>query len=138
MSLHLEPALNRSFVELADLLNKAYTGYFVPISFTPAALVRAVRVHGIDLGTSRVVCHKDVAVGVALLAHRGWTTRLAAMGIVPESRFTGIGQWLLDEILAEGPQRRDRVFTLEVIEDNRPARRLYEKVGFKVQRRLLG
>src|SRR4051794_27022782 len=101
MSLHLEPAMNCSFVALADLLNMAYAGYFVPVSFSPAALARTVRVHGIDLGTSRVAYHKDVAVGVALLAHRGWTTRLAAMGIVPESRTTGVGRWLLDEILAE-------------------------------------
>jgi ribosomal protein S18 acetylase RimI-like enzyme len=106
--------------------------------FTPATLARAVRVHGTDLHTSQVVYQSGVAAGIALLAHRGWTTRLAAMGIVPEFRHTGIGQWLLDKILAAGRQRGDRVWTLEVIEDNTPALRLYEKVGFTACRRLLG
>jgi ribosomal protein S18 acetylase RimI-like enzyme len=138
MSLRLEPAWNRSFAELADLLNKAYTGYFVPLSFTPAGLAKTLRVHGIDLNTSQVVYQDDVPRGVALLAHRGWTTRLAAMGIVPELRHAGIGQWLLEKILATGRQRGDRRFTLEVIEDNASAIRVYEKAGFTALRRLVG
>jgi ribosomal protein S18 acetylase RimI-like enzyme len=129
VGLHLEPAWKCPLPELADLLNRAYGGYFVPLSFTPSTLARTLRVHGIDLYTSQVVYLNDVAVGTALLAHRGWTTRLAAMGIVPESRHTGIGQWLLDKILAAGRQRGDRVFTLEVIEDSTTALRLYEKSG---------
>jgi ribosomal protein S18 acetylase RimI-like enzyme len=138
MSLHLEPAWKCSFPELVQVLNQAYSGYFVPIQFSPAGLAKVVRVHGIDLDTSQVVYRNGVAVGVALLAHRGWTTRLAAMGIGPEARHTGIGQWLLDKVLTAGRQRGDRVFTLEVIEANKPAIRLYEKAGFTVHRRLLG
>jgi ribosomal protein S18 acetylase RimI-like enzyme len=110
----------------------------VPIAFTPAVLARGVRVHGLDLGTSRVVYRDDVPIGIALLAHRGWTTRLAAMGIAAASRHAGTGQWLLERILAEGRQRGDRRFVLEVITDNRPAFRVYEKAGFAIQRRLLG
>jgi ribosomal protein S18 acetylase RimI-like enzyme len=138
MSLHLEPAWKYPFADLAELLNRAYSGYFVPISFTPAALARTVRVHGIDLHTSQVVFHDDVAAGVALLAHRGWTTRLAAMGVVPEFRYRGIGKWLLDSLLDAGRCRGDRAFTLEVIESNAPALRLYRKAGFTARRRLLG
>src|SRR5262245_30936015 len=102
MGLHLEPAWTSPLPELADLFNRAYAGYFVPISLTPPALARMVRVHGVDLDTSRVVYRDGVAVGVALLAHRGWTTRLAATGVAPESRGRGVGRWLLGEVLAAG------------------------------------
>jgi ribosomal protein S18 acetylase RimI-like enzyme len=123
---------------LTELLNQAYAGYLVPIRFTPVAVSRTLGIHGIDLDSSRVACCGSAAIGIGLLSHRGWTTRLAAMGIVPEFRHAGVGRWLLDRLLAEGRQHGDRRITLEVIEDNTPAVRLYESAGFTARRRLLG
>ena len=40
-----------------------------------------VRKDGIDLAISRVLFTDDEPVGIALIARRGWTSRLAAMGI---------------------------------------------------------
>ena len=138
MNLQLEPALKYSMIELSDLFNNSYAGYVVPVSFTPSILAKGFRLHGIDLGTSQIVVEDGKGVGIALLAHRGWTTRLAAMAIVPEFRHKGIGRWLMETILQQGHQRGDRVWTLEVIEENKSALQLYQRAGFKAHRRLIG
>lgn len=84
------------------------------------------------------MCQNDVPVGMGLLAHRGWTTRLAAMGIRPEDRHTGVGKWLLEQLIAGCKDRGGRFLTLEVITANVPALSLYQELGFVARRRLLG
>jgi GNAT superfamily N-acetyltransferase len=138
MTVRLEPAWSCSVPQLAEVLTRAYSGYFVPIRFTASGLATTVRVHSIDLDTSQVVYQDDVAIGAVLLAHRGCTTRVAAMGIVPEFRHAGVGQRVLGQILNARRQRGDRRFTLEVIEANAPAIRVYEKAGFRFHRYLVG
>jgi ribosomal protein S18 acetylase RimI-like enzyme len=92
----------------------------------------------VDLELSRVILHAARPVGVALLARRGWTSRLAAMSILPDARGRGIGAVCVRQLLDEAKTRGDQSMTLEVIEQNEPAVRLYEKCGFAKMRRLLG
>jgi hypothetical protein len=75
---------------------------------------------------------------VALIARRGWTSRLAAMAVVPEARRSGAGRAVMEQLLAEARARGDRAMVLEVIEQNMPAVRLYEATGFAKVRRLVG
>ncbi len=97
-----------------------------------------VRKDSIDLTASRVLFVDDKPQGVALIARRGWTSRLAAMGIALESRNKGAGSWLMEKLIREARERGDHEMTLEVIEQNEPAVHLYEKFRFQVMRRLIG
>jgi hypothetical protein len=80
----------------------------------------------------------DKNAGIALIARRGWTSRLAAMGIAKEARGLGAGSWLMKELINEACARGDHEMVLEVIEQNQPAVRLYENYGFEIVRRLVG
>jgi ribosomal protein S18 acetylase RimI-like enzyme len=122
----------------AAVLTRGFSDYFGPIPFTRAALLQAGRVDSVDLGVSRVMLREGSAVGVALIARRGWTSRLAGMALVPEARRQGAGAILVEQLLREARARADRAMVLEVIAQNAPAVKLYDRTGFRRRRRLLG
>lgn len=97
-----------------------------------------VRQESVDLNLSRVMLQEYEPVGVALIARRGWTSRLAAMSIIPQARSKGIGAQCVHQLLEDARTRGDKAMNLEVIEQNAPAVRLYEKCGFQKVRRLIG
>lgn len=138
MSISFRPALAYNYTELADCMNRGFTGYFVPMQFGPELLARMVRLDGGDLDLSQVMVLDDQPIGIALVARRGWTSRLAAMGIAPEGRGQGIGRQAMEYLISEARKRNDRAFVLEVIEQNTSAVRLYQRVGFQTVRRLVG
>ncbi len=122
----------------ADLAGRGFADYLVPISITAAGLLAMVRQDSVDPGASRVVLDDGRPVGVALIARRGWTSRLAAMSVLPEARGRGVGDACVRQLLAEAAARGERAMTLEVIEGNERAVRLYERRGFRTVRRLVG
>lgn len=138
MNFNTLPASHYSMTDLATYLNEGFEDYFVPIQFTPAAFLNMLRKDSMDLTCSRVLLAEGQPYGIALIARRGWTSRLAAMGISKKMRGNGAGSWLMDELIKEACQREDREMVLEVIEQNEPAVRLYEKYGFQRVRRLVG
>jgi ribosomal protein S18 acetylase RimI-like enzyme len=118
--------------ELAELFTAGYEGYFVPLRVDEAMLDFMVAAWDIDLARSRVARRDEEPVGVALLALRDDDAWIGGLGVVPAARRTGLGRRLMEAVLAEapGPVR------LEVIEQNDPAIRLYEKLGFERTRLL--
>jgi len=122
----------------AEVLSRAFEDYFVRIPFTAGALLNAARIDSVDLSSSRMFVRDGVAAGGALIARRGWTTRLAGMAIVPKARRTGIGRAAVLHLLAEAEARDDRTMVLEVIEQNTAAVELYRACGFQTIRRLIG
>jgi ribosomal protein S18 acetylase RimI-like enzyme len=97
-----------------------------------------VRKDGIDLTISRVLLKDGKPSGIALLARRGWTSRLAAMGIASDARGMGAGSWFMEQLIDEACERNEREMLLEVIEQNEAAFHLYKKCGFQIVRRLIG
>ncbi len=132
------PASNYPLSDLVKFLNRGFEGYFVPIHFEAVAFLNMLRKDGIDLTTSRVLITDDQPVGIALIARRGWASRLAAMGIAKETRGKGAGSWFMERLIEEACQRGEREMCLEVIEQNEPAVKLYQKSGFQIVRRLIG
>ncbi|HEX9331611.1 MAG TPA: N-acetyltransferase [Anaerolineales bacterium] len=132
------PASDYPLPDLINFLNRGFEDYFVPIQFNMAAFLNMLRKDGIDLTISRVLSMDDQPSGIALIARRGWTSRLAAMGIAKETRGKGAGSWFMDELINEAHQRGDHEMVLEVIEQNEPAVKLYQKSGFQSVRRLIG
>ncbi len=136
--LESRPALDFDLHFLADLFNRAFEGYFVPVAESPEDLAARLRFDSIDLALSRVAFLDDQAVGVVCVSVRGWGSRIAGMGVVPEARRRGAGRLLMDEAIARTRAVGLRHMVLEVIEQNTPAVELYRDLGFQFLRRLVG
>jgi ribosomal protein S18 acetylase RimI-like enzyme len=111
-----------SLDELAALFTRGYEGYFLPVTVDEAALRFMVDAWDIDLSRSRVVAGAGVC-NLGVRGERGW---IGGLGVVPESRRSGVGRALMEAVLEVAPP----TVTLEVIEQNEPAIRLYESLGF--------
>ncbi|HEX9388240.1 MAG TPA: GNAT family N-acetyltransferase [Anaerolineales bacterium] len=138
MDFDIASASNHPLPDLVKLLNRGFEGYFVPIQIEIVNFLNMIRKDGIDLTASRVLITDDQPVGIALLARRGWTSRIAAMGIAKEKRGMGAGSWFMKKLIEDARQRGEHEMSLEVIEQNEPAVKLYQKSGFQRVRRLIG
>jgi ribosomal protein S18 acetylase RimI-like enzyme len=138
MNLILQSVAEHGLEAAAALATRSFSGYFVPINITLTGLLAMVRQDSVDPALSRVLIVDGQPAGIAFIARRGWTSRLAAMAIVPEARTRGVGREAMRLLLAEAKVRGDRAMTLEVIAQNAPAIRLYESCGFRIDRRLVG
>ncbi|HSL45783.1 MAG TPA: N-acetyltransferase [Anaerolineales bacterium] len=138
MNFNTMPASEYSLPDLVKLLNQGFEDYFVPIQFNTTIFLNMLRKDGMDLTTSRVLIGDEQPRGIALIARRGWVSRVAAMGIAKEARGKGAGSWFMQELIQEACQRGEREMVLEVIAQNEPAVKLYQKAGFQTVRRLVG
>ncbi len=136
--LQSQPILDLTSGEVTQAVNAGFEGYLVPLRFTPDTLERRMRAEHLDAEASRVFTLGGQVAGAALVARRGRTSRLAAMGVSSPFRGQGVGRLMLDEVLTAARARGDRAMLLEAIETNAPAVRLYTSAGFTVTRRLVG
>lgn len=132
------PVAELTSAEVADAVTRSFEGYLVSIRFTPEAFERRFRNEHLDPYASRVYVRDGAPIGVMLIARRGWTRRVAAMGFVPEARSQGLGRRALSEVVAEARSQGERTVVLEVIDGNAPAVVLYTRTGFRPLRRLVG
>ena len=121
---------------LVDLFNAGYSDYLLPMRLSTAAFAEHVVANDIDLECSRVVCD-DQPAALALIAHRDGAGWVGGMATVPEYRRRGLGAEALTAGLAALADRGASVAWLEVIDQNRRALALYEKLGFEVVRDLV-
>ena len=138
MKLDTCPASDYPTLDLLQLLNLSFESYLVPVHFELPQFLTMLRKDSVDLASSRVLLADGEPSGIALIARRGWTSRLAAMGITKEMRGKSAGTWFMEQLLHEARERNDREMVLEVIEQNEAAVRLYRKFGFQTVRRLVG
>lgn len=138
MIFNTRSAIGYPLPELIETLNRGFENYFVPIQFNISQFSTMLRKDSLDLDSSRVLLIDGEPSGIALIARRGWTSRLAAMGISQPVRGKGAGSWFMDKLIEESRQRNDREMVLEVIEQNESAVKLYQKYGFQIVRRLIG
>jgi GNAT superfamily N-acetyltransferase len=138
MNFDIKPASDYPLPDLTYLLNLSFENYLVPITFNLMQFLTMLRKDSVDLSASRVLLVDNQRVGIALIARRGWTSRLAAMGIIQSARGQGAGLWFMEKLIQEARERNEQVMVLEVIEQNEYAVRLYLKCGFQNIRRLIG
>lgn len=136
-AISFRPAIEYPLENLAEILNRGFEGYFVNVNFNRTAILSVLTRDSVDLTLSAVVEAGSKPVAVALIARRGWSARLAAMGVVTEARAHGYGKRLLNHLFDSLSSQGLREFNLEVIEQNTPAIGLYEKAGFAKGRRLV-
>jgi len=137
MKLDTTPASNYPTPDLVQILNLSFDSYIVPVRFDIPYFLNMLRKDNVDLTLSRVLLADGEPSGIGLIARRGWTSRLAAMGIAKSMRGKNAGTWFMESLIQEARDRGDREMVLEVIEQNEPAVRLYQKCGFQSVRRLV-
>lgn len=130
--MRLEPASSFDAAFLADVFTRGYEDYYVAFHLDAATFESIVDRWDIDLDRSRVAFDGDEPIGLANLAVRDGHGWIGGIGVVPAARRRGVGRALMEAVLAEAPPH----VTLEVLEQNEPARALYERLGF-VERRML-
>lgn len=139
------PASMHSMAALAELFNRGYTGYSVPITLTADSFSLFARACDLDLDASRVLATEAGPAAFAMLAirndhratgghhaARGW---IGGMGVAPEARGQGLGQMAMDAVLGVARDRGLDHVDLEVLDDNVHASRIYERLGFRDVRR---
>lgn len=138
MSFTYPSLLEFTLERASEVFTRGFADYFVTLTASPTFFVTMARTDSVDLTASRVAVRDGEPVAAALIARRGWTSRLAGMAVVPEARQQGVGRALMAQLLDEARQRGEREMVLEVIEQNEPAVKLYEQCGFVRGRRLTG
>jgi ribosomal protein S18 acetylase RimI-like enzyme len=137
--MELKPAYTLTLEQLAALFNEAFAGYIGGnISFTAETLSRFMAWDSVNLAWSQVFMQDDQPVGFGYVSRQGWTSRLAAFGVIPSASGAGIGKAAMRGMIEQARERGDREYLLEVIEQNTRAVRLYQRVGFEIMRRLVG
>jgi ribosomal protein S18 acetylase RimI-like enzyme len=132
------PLTQLGWPEASAAFNACYAGYVLPVQLQPNDLRDRVSAEAIAADLSHVIFSRGAPVGVVFVARRSRAARLAALGVAPHRRRSGLGRAMLARAVAEATLRRDLTLELEVFESNEAAVLLYEGVGFRSVDRLLG
>jgi ribosomal protein S18 acetylase RimI-like enzyme len=122
--------------ELAELFNRAYADYEIPLHADAGTIAFMEEAFDLVPARSRVAYRGDEAVGVALLGVRNTRGWVGGMGVTPAARRRGVGEQLMRALIEQARLAGVTRLALEVLEHNAGARALYEKLGFRNQRRL--
>lgn len=132
----LTPATGISLPDLAELFNRAYEGYDVPLHVDAGAVAFMHEAFDLSPEHSRIAWRDERPIGLAMLAVRGTRAWVGGMGVATEARRGGVGEQLMRALLDSARDAGVRRIQLEVLESNTRARSLYEKLGFRTFRRL--
>ena len=129
-----------SLAELTQAFNEAFSDYFVPLQLSEEAMAVKLRSESIDLRYSIGAFEDNQLKGFILHGIDTWSGRRAVYnagtGVVPDHRGKGLTQQLYAAIVPQLKEDGMVHHQLEVIEQNAPAIRVYEKVGFTRARTL--
>ncbi len=134
MTVELRAASSLSPSELAALFTRAYENYYVPVQLDEAALEAMARTFDIDANAGLVAFEDGEPVGLVNLGVRGDRGWIGGLGVVAEARRKGLGRELMEAVHEQARARGMREISLEVIEANEPAFRLYEDLGYEFLR----
>lgn len=126
----LVPASSFTIQQLTAIYNQTRVDYLVPMPMNEARLAEYIRNYDVDLEHSMVAVSDGQMLGVAMLGvreDRAWLTRL---GVVPNTRRSGVGRALCEALLDQAENLGIRFHMLEVIKNNVPAHSLFLKLGF--------
>ena len=132
----LTPATGLGMPALADLFNRAYEGYEVPLHVDAGAVEFMHEAFDLAPDRSRIAWRDERPIGLAMLAVRGTRAWVGGMGVATEARRAGVGEQLMRALLDSARAAGVKRVQLEVLEPNSRARLLYEKLGFRMFRRL--
>jgi ribosomal protein S18 acetylase RimI-like enzyme len=127
--------------QIVDAFNDAFSGYALKFSMTEEKLAEMFAARSHDAGLSLGYFVDGVPTGFALIGRRGVTPSarryVISMGVRSSAQGQGIAQKLMTAIVADFRASAAKRLSLEVLEQNHRAKRLYEAAGMQVTRRLL-
>ena len=125
---------------LRSCFNASFKQYYKPVQLNRDQFAEKLIVEAIDLKLSFGLFDQDELVGFILngidIAADKKVAYNAASGILPEYRGYRLSYLLFEHSIRQLKEAGVTKITLEVIEQNLPARRVYEKLGFSVVRTL--
>ncbi|WP_158564102.1 GNAT family N-acetyltransferase [Jiangella anatolica] len=124
--------------QAAEAMTRAFEGYVVPVAMDGPGFERRFGAEHLDRYLSEVYTAGDELAGVCLITRRGATARIAAFGCTPAYRGMGVGRALMERAVICCLEAGATRLTLEVITTNAAAVRLYERLGFRIARTLVG
>jgi ribosomal protein S18 acetylase RimI-like enzyme len=132
------PLTARSLDVAAAAIGAGYEGYVVPIRMTAEQLGQRVAAEAIDLTRSTLWEAAGEPRAILLHARRHGRARIAAIGVSKSARGAGLGRTAMRHAIGVARADGDRELVLEVVTVNAPALNLYQSLGFRVVRTLLG
>lgn len=129
-AIKLIPASQFTLAQLTAIYNQTRVDYMVPMPMNEARLAEYIATYDVNLANSFVAMQDGQMLGVAMLGlreGRAWLTRL---GVIPNTRRTGVGSALCEGLLERAEDLGIRFQMLEVIKNNVPAHTLFLKLGF--------
>ena len=129
-AIKLIPASQFTLAQLTAIYNQTRVDYMVPMPMNEARLAEYIATYDVDLAHSLVAMQDGQMLGVAMLGlreDRAWLTRL---GVIPNTRRSGVGSALCEGLLERAENLGIRFQMLEVIKNNVPAHTLFLKLGF--------
>lgn len=134
--IEVAPASAYSLDALTSAFNHAFTGYYLPMTQTPASLAEMMHENEVRVEVSRVLLLDGVVEGIGLAGIRNDRAWIGGMGIGSRWRGQGYGRLLLDHLLDAMRGASVRSAQLEVLTVNAPALALYERARFRDVREL--
>lgn len=133
-------AIGYTLDHITAMHNSSFEGYFFPATMTARMTADFWRTNQID-ATRSVIMHDEATsafVGMARMGTRGARGWCGGFGIVPAFRGKGAGRLLAAVMVHVARESGLERLQLEVLTQNTPAIKLYERTGFRIQRRLVG
>ncbi|PQA92983.1 hypothetical protein B0A69_12520 [Chryseobacterium shigense] len=126
--------------DLTAVFNLSFSDYIVPFQLTLEQLKSKIEAEDIRPGLSLGVFDSDRIVGFMLHGLRidesGSAVYNAGTGVIPEYRGKGLVGKMYEELIPRLKALNVKKMVLEVIRENKPAVRAYEKMGYVVSRKL--
>lgn len=135
--MELVPANQFSLEQITHAYNQTRIDYVVPMPMNVARLREYTRVYSVDIGCSWIAKNGEVLYGLGMLGirpNRAWITRL---GVLPDGRRKGTGESIMEALIDSAKQKGIERVWLEVIKGNKPAHKLFKKMGFNETRDLI-
>jgi GNAT superfamily N-acetyltransferase len=130
-----------SLNEILSAFNESFSDYMVPLRLTPEQLAGKIKADKVDLNYSVGAFLDNKLVGFILhgfdILDNKKVIYNAGTGVIPSYRKQGLTKQMYEFILPSLRTQNIDTMILEVITENIPAIRSYEKVGFKARRKLV-
>jgi len=122
---------------LVKVQEEAFSDYIIPIKSSKEFFLDFQRSVGGDLSTVLLASDAGRIVGYINPVIDGKEAWIGGIGVIPQYRSSGIGTKLMRSAEDLCQNRGVQSITLEVIEGNDRAQRLYERLGYSVSRMFL-
>ena len=123
--------------EILEAFLDAFSQYFVPFDPNPESHLKRWQEAGVDLSLSYGAFAGPKLKALVLMVPQGKEVFNLATGVIPADRGQRLTQQLFKHLIPEIKARGFETMSLEVIEQNAAAIRVYQQSGFKMSRQLL-